>query len=220
MAARFKLVRKTANQLKTTFHVTNSAGDVLGSINVRNHEVDDLLRCWVGPTDSSPQPKASVSTTPANKQGRMVATMLPSCSEAGAGKSPRNSARLLNLPGQMQDCGVAGMIRTAGWCDDRLGVEVLSIGRSATGPEDCALELCGSQLLVRITIQGSWIWVSACSLDQGEAPEPLFNVGDGPDGWTTVRRFVMALERSGVASLRDRPVQLGEPGSPDAWIIA
>ena len=30
-------------------------------------------------------------------------------------------------------------------------MEVLSIGRSATGPEECAMEICGSQLLVRIT---------------------------------------------------------------------
>jgi hypothetical protein len=60
----------------------------------------------------------------------------------------------------MKDIGVAGMLRTAVWCDDRLGTEVLSIGRSATGPEECALELGCSQLLVKITIQGSWIWVN------------------------------------------------------------
>ena len=119
----------------------------------------------------------------------------------------------------MKDYGISGMVRSAAWLDDRLGVEVLSIGRSPTGPEDCALELCGSQLLVRVTIQGGWIWVSACSLDQGEAPEPLFNVGDGPQGWTDVRRFVQALERSGITSLKQRPIRIGG-GGPDSFVIA
>ena len=112
------------------------------------------------------------------------------------------------------------MVRSAAWLDHRLGMEVLSIGRSATGPEDCALELCGTQLLVRVTLQGGWIWVSACSLDEGEPPQLLFNVGDGHEGWVTVRRFVMALERSGLCSLKERPIRIGEPGSPDAWTIA
>ena len=111
------------------------------------------------------------------------------------------------------------MVRSAAWLDNRLGVEVLRIGRSATGPEDCALELCGSQLLVRVTIQGGWIWVHAGSLDEGEPPELLFNVGDGHEGWATVRKFVMALERSGVRSLKERPVHIGSEGA-DGWTIA
>ena len=48
----------------------------------------------------------------------------------------------------------------------------------------------------------------------------IFNVGDTPSGWTTVRKFAEALERSGVKSLRKRPVEIGEPGSPDSWVIA
>ena len=119
-----------------------------------------------------------------------------------------------------RDSGVSGMVRSAAWLDNRLGVEVLSIGRSATGPEDCALELCGSQLLVRVTLQGGWIWVSACSLDEGETPEPLFNIGDGHSGWTTVRSFVMALERSGITSLKERPIHIGNDSGPDSWTIA
>ena len=112
------------------------------------------------------------------------------------------------------------MVRSAVWLEDRLGVEVLSIGRSACGKEDCALELVGSQLLVRVTLQGGWIWVHAGSLDEGEAPELLFNVGDGHEGWTTARKFVMALERSGIRSLKERPIHLGNDSGPDAWTIA
>ena len=111
------------------------------------------------------------------------------------------------------------MLRSALWLDSVVGMEVLSIGRSATGREDCAMELCGSQLLVRVTIQGGWLWVSAGSLDTGEAPEPICNFGDSPPGWTDVRRFVAALERSGIKSLRERPIKIGETGAPDCYVI-
>ena len=110
-----------------------------------------------------------------------------------------------------RDSGVAGMLRSALWLDSVVGMEVLSIGRSAQGPEDCAMELCGSQLLVRVTIQGGWLWVSACGLDAGP-PEPICNFPDGP------RRLVMALERSGITSLQPRPIRIGDSG-PNAYVI-
>ena len=118
-----------------------------------------------------------------------------------------------------RDSGISGLVRSAAWLDYTAGMEVLFIGRSADGPEDCALELCGSQLLVRVTIQGGWLWVHVGSLDKAERPELLFNVGDGHDGWTTVRRFIMALERSGVRSLKERPIRIGE-GGPNSFTIA
>jgi hypothetical protein len=117
-----------------------------------------------------------------------------------------------------RDSGVAGMLRSALWLDSVVGMEVLSIGRSAQGHEDCAMELCGSQLLVRVVIQGGWLWVSACGLDAG-TPEPICNFGDGPQGWTDVRRLVMALERSGITSLQPRPIRIGDTG-PNAYVIA
>ena len=119
----------------------------------------------------------------------------------------------------MRDIGVGGMVRTGAWCDVVLGMEVLSIGRSAIDREDRVLELCGSQLLVRIALLGGWVWIAANSLDEGEPPEPLFNVGDTEEGWLTVRRFCQALERSGITSLHPRPVQLGEVGSKDCFVI-
>jgi hypothetical protein len=54
----FKLEKKTSNRLQTTFHVLNGKGDICGSINIKNSEVSDLLRCWVGTAlvkDSSKQ---------------------------------------------------------------------------------------------------------------------------------------------------------------------
>jgi hypothetical protein len=119
----------------------------------------------------------------------------------------------------VRDIGIGGMVNSAAWLDATVGMEVLSIGRSAIDREDCVLELCGSQMLVRVAIQGTWIWIAVGSLDEASSPEPLFNVADGPQGWTTVRAFVAALERSGIKSLRERPVQLGEVGSPDCFVI-
>ena len=111
------------------------------------------------------------------------------------------------------------MVRSGAWLDTVVGTEVISIGRSAIAKEDCVMELTGSQLLIRVALRGNWIWVYACSLDEGDQPELLFNIGDGPEGWITVRRFIQALERSGIKSLRERPVQIGEVGSDDCFVI-
>jgi hypothetical protein len=50
-------------------------------------------------------------------------------------------------------------------------------------------------------------------------PEPICNFGDGPTGWTEVRRFVQALERSGIRALHPRPIRIGEGGTPDSYTI-
>jgi hypothetical protein len=118
----------------------------------------------------------------------------------------------------VEDIGVAGMVRTALWCERVTGVEVLSIGRAACAKEDCVMELVGTSLFNRIALRGGWIWIGACGLDEGDRPEFLFNLGDGPRGWTEVRRFVAALERSGITSLRERPIRIGDNG-PDSFVI-
>ena len=82
------------------------------------------------------------------------------------------------------------------------------------------LEIVGTQMLVRVAIANAWIWIYASSLDQGEPPEFLFNVGDGPAGWVTVRAFVAALERSGLTSLKERPIHLGPENGPNTFVIA
>ena len=121
----------------------------------------------------------------------------------------------------MRDFNVAGMVRTGLWCERNLGVEVLSIGRDATNlVADCIMEISGAQLLYRVGLRGGWVWVAAGGMDEGEQPEELFNVGDGPEGWVVVRRFLMALERSGIKSLKERPIRLGPGGTVDSWTIA
>jgi hypothetical protein len=115
--------------------------------------------------------------------------------------------------------GIAGQVRTAAWCEHVLGAEEASLGRPACAKEDCVLELCGRALFYWIALRDGWIWVSVCELDgAAERPEFLFNTGDGP-GWTNVRRLVQALERSGITSLKERPIHIGE-GGPDSFVIA
>jgi hypothetical protein len=112
------------------------------------------------------------------------------------------------------------MVRTGLWCERVLGTEVLSIGGAALAKEDCVMELSGRSLFLRIGLRGGWIWVSACSMDEADQPELLFNIGDAPEGWTTVRRFVAALERSGVRSLQPRPLRIGAESGADSWVIS
>ena len=45
---KFRLQQKSANQAITKFHVLDQEENIVGSINVRNAEVRDLLRCWSG----------------------------------------------------------------------------------------------------------------------------------------------------------------------------
>ena len=90
--------------------------------------------------------------------------------------------------------GVAAMVHAATWCDDQLGLDVLSIGRSADNLiEDCVLEMCGKWLAYRVALRGGWVFLKAQLCDAGGEPELLFNAGDGASGWKLVCRLVAAL---------------------------
>jgi hypothetical protein len=53
---RFRLQQKFANQSITTFHVLDQQKNIVGSINVRNGEVPDLL-VWTRGTIPTPKTK-------------------------------------------------------------------------------------------------------------------------------------------------------------------
>ena len=111
------------------------------------------------------------------------------------------------------------MVRAAVWLDDTAGMEILAIGRDGLAPKDsCVLEICGRHLAYSILIDGGFIFVSAQPMDGGDAPDALFSIGDCEDGWRTTCRFVRTLERSGIASLKQRPLGIGE-GGRDSWVI-
>ena len=67
---------------------------------------------------------------------------------------------------------------------------------------------------------GGFVFLSVQPMDCGDCMERIVGVGDGPDGWQTICRLVAALERSGITSLTPKPIQLGEPGLPDCWVIS
>jgi hypothetical protein len=113
------------------------------------------------------------------------------------------------------------MVRAAVSMEGRAGLETLNIGRDGLGPEDsCCLEITGRHLFYSLLLDGGLVFVSVQPMDSVESLEKLVILPDGADGWRTVCRFVLALERSGRQSLTPRPIELGTPGSPDSWVIA
>ena len=118
--------------------------------------------------------------------------------------------------------GIGAMLRMALWCDETLGLEILSVGRcSGLERYECAVEMTGKYLAYSIVLDGGWIFVSTPqSMDSGEEQQtPLFSIGDTSEGWRTTCRFLMAIERSGLTSLKEKPIQIGD-GGKDSWLIA
>jgi hypothetical protein len=65
----FRLSKLSPGAMITKFHVYNSDGDIIGSINVQNSDADALQQHWVGAT----QPQASAFRS---KENALVAEML------------------------------------------------------------------------------------------------------------------------------------------------
>jgi hypothetical protein len=98
---------------------------------------------------------------------------------------------------------------------------VVSIGCPAEGAEgEYEMQIYGAQLAFRINLRAAGLTLGAALMDSAEAGWDLLlrTTDDGP-GWNTARRLAASLERNGVKSLQ-RPIQVGEVGDPDAWVIA
>jgi hypothetical protein len=74
---KFSLLRKGSDAVLTKFHVLDSAGDIVGSIAVRNEEANDLERHWLGGATQHP---ASAPT----RQGSALAAALEAKRQPGA----------------------------------------------------------------------------------------------------------------------------------------
>jgi anthranilate phosphoribosyltransferase len=88
----FRLSRQSPGATITKFHVYDSAGDIIGSINVANEDAADLQKHWLG---SATQPKATAAAALATsargeQQNPMVAAMV-----RAAKKHPLNRAAIL-----------------------------------------------------------------------------------------------------------------------------
>ena len=59
----FKLTEKGRTKLNTTFHVTDSAGTIVGSINVANEQATDLQKHWRGANEPEPAGPAAAART-------------------------------------------------------------------------------------------------------------------------------------------------------------
>ena len=44
----FRLLKKTTGRVNTTFHITDAAGTVIGSVTVPRGQENALLKCWAG----------------------------------------------------------------------------------------------------------------------------------------------------------------------------
>lgn len=121
----------------------------------------------------------------------------------------------------MSMSGVAAMVRAAVWLENRVGLETESIGRGGLEPTNsCTLQMSGCQLFYSIFWEGGSVTISVQPMDVAEdSPEKIMTVGDCADGWRSICRLVLALERSGLASLTPKPIQLGEPGGRDCFVI-
>jgi hypothetical protein len=118
--------------------------------------------------------------------------------------------------------GVGGLVYLAAWAENTLGMEVLSIGRSADNQrEDCVLEITSRWLAYRLALRGGWVWLSIALMDKGDEPELLLNVGDGEVGFRTLRSLILAFERQGEIKSLERPIELGdENDGPRSWVIS
>ena len=61
---KFKLTEKARTRANTTFHVTDSAGDIVGIINFPHGQEDDLLRHWRGAQSPGTPPAAAKAGVP------------------------------------------------------------------------------------------------------------------------------------------------------------
>ena len=76
----FRLSRKEAGPVLTKFHILDSAGSIVGSINVQTEDADDLEKHWVA---SAPAPaRAAVG----RQENPMIGAMLRAAPRNGFSK--------------------------------------------------------------------------------------------------------------------------------------
>ena len=110
------------------------------------------------------------------------------------------------------------MIRLVVWLEDQHHMELISLGRSAAVEEDCVLEICGRWLLYCVALRAGEVRLAASLADAVSAPETLLRGRVDEFGWQTVHRLIAAMERNEIRSLC-RPIEIGEPGTSDCWVI-
>jgi hypothetical protein len=120
----------------------------------------------------------------------------------------------------MQDRGIEGMVNTSLWCERVAGTETISIGHSAFSRNECEMELAGRSLSYWLSLRGGFLFVSIREMDNASAdPDVFFSLGDTAASWADTRRFIAALERSGIKSLQPRPLHVGSETGEGSFTI-
>jgi hypothetical protein len=119
--------------------------------------------------------------------------------------------------------GLSALIRIGAELEHEFAsIEVIEIGRPATGPEqDFTMQVCGRWLFYTVALYGPQIRLSAQPMDTGAAPDLLLRDRDNENGWQTARGVIAALERYEIKSL-ERPIEAAGDDRDDAngWVIA
>ena len=102
-----------------------------------------------------------------------------------------------------------------------MDLEVGTFGRAGEAREDsCLLQMTGRFLAYDVLLlDGGFVTLDATSMDQAEEPQRLLTIGDTKQGWSDLCRLVQALERNQISDVSVRPLEIGEAGNRDSWVI-
>jgi hypothetical protein len=99
-------------------------------------------------------------------------------------------------------------------------MEICSIGRDGLAAENCfTLEIFGKHLFYAIVVDPEKLVLMAQVLDCVDLPEVIVTLPDDIEGFKTLARLLRGFERNDVTSL-NRPIEIGEAGSAESWVIA
>ena len=112
--------------------------------------------------------------------------------------------------------------RACAWLVETVGLQsVGGIRREALARQWCfEAELFGEHLRYALWLDGGWVNLRCEGLDQVDASaKPLLTIAAGAKGFEVVCRLIAELERSGVKRI-ELPLQLGQEGMVDSWLIS
>ena len=98
-------------------------------------------------------------------------------------------------------------------------METLLIGARENSFGNYELEIAGQWLCYDVRIVGGEVRTGASLVDSTGQPQTLLRAPDVESGWELIFRFISSLEKHEVKSLA-RPIVVGMPGEPDAWVIS
>jgi hypothetical protein len=78
--------------------------------------------------------------------------------------------------------------------------------------------MSGKWLAYHVTLDNGWLFLKVQLMDRGDPPELILTVADNAENWRAVYKIIRKLEEHEIQSLQ-KPIELGEPGSPDSWAI-